>query len=432
MIANTPDTERYAAWFERLGGERAGEPDWLQTLRRDAMERFQSLGFPTTFDEEWKYTNVSPIRDTAFAPARYNPGAVAPPSAVPDAARLVFINGRFSEEHSSVEGLPAGVVAASLAESLRHHPEGLSGHLGAHIRYEDRAFVAQNTALFVDGAHIFVPRGVVVETPIEVVFVSDSAEPAAAFIRNLFVVEENAQATVVETYVGSEGAVAFNNVVTEVVVAENGVLDHVKVQTESEAAYHVAAQHLQQERNSNFTSQSISLGGLLVRNDIHNVLGGEGIESTINGLYVVNGRQHVDNHTAIDHANPHCNSHELYKGVMDGRSTGVFNGKIFVRQDAQKTDAKQSNHNLLLSREASVDTKPQLEIFADDVRCTHGCTIGQLDEEALFYLRARGIGKEAARNLLIHAFASDVLEHIRIAPLREELERRLYAKLPAG
>jgi Fe-S cluster assembly protein SufD len=267
-----------------------------------------------------------------------------------------------------------------------------------------------------------------VKTPIHLLFLGvPGGGPVAAHMRNLFVVEENAQATIVETYSG-EG-VYFTNGVTEIALDQDANLDHYKIQIESEEACHVATQQLEQAGPSVFTSHNISFGGALVRNDINSRLGGEHIESTINGLYVVNGRQHVDNHTAIDHAVPNCNSHELYKGIMDGRSTGVFNGKIFVRQDAQKTDAKQTNQNLLLSEDAVIDTKPQLEIYADDVRCTHGATVGQLDADSLFYLRSRGIGLAEARAMLVHAFASDVLNRIKLEDLRERLEEALLRKL---
>jgi Fe-S cluster assembly protein SufD len=318
-------------------------------------------------------------------------------------------------------------------------------HLARYARYRDRAFVALNTALMEDGAYVRIPRGVIVEEPIHLLFVGSAADgaPAVSHPRILIVAEENSQATVIETFVGvgdgvgrptpglPDGGVYFTNAVTEIVAAENAVLDHYRVQRESETAFHIATQWVQQARSSNFASHAISLGGALVRTDITAVLDGPGIESTLNGLYVVGGQQHVDTHTAIDHAQPHCNSHELYKGILDGRATAVFNGKIFVRQDAQKTDAKQTNQNLLLSRDAVIDTKPQLEIFADDVRCTHGATVGQLDADALFYLRSRGIDAAEARALLTYAFASDILGRIKVAPLRTALEELLFTRLPS-
>jgi Fe-S cluster assembly protein SufD len=319
----------------------------------------------------------------------------------------------------------------SLASALQTDLATVEPHLARFARYDAQPFVALNTALMEDGAFVRIARGVVAEEPIHLLFLTVAEEgPLVTYPRNLILADENSQATIVETYAALDGGVYFNNVVTEIIAAENAVLDHYKIQQESEGAFHIATQQVQQDRDSNFTSHSISLGGALVRNDINAVLNGTGIESTVNGLYLASGRQHVDNHTAIDHAKPHCNSHELYKGILDGHATGVFNGKIFVRPDAQKTDAKQTNQNLLLSADATINTKPQLEIFADDVRCTHGATVGQLDADAIFYLRSRGLGLEEARGLLTYAFASDILERVKVAPLRAELEKQLLSRLP--
>jgi Fe-S cluster assembly protein SufD len=374
------------------------------------------------------------------------------------------VNGLYQPALSTVDTLPRGVKVGSLAAALDTDFERVETHLARCARFEDHAFVALNTALMEDGAFVHIPRGVVVEEPIHLLFIGTAgADPMVSHPRNLIVAEENSQATVIESYVGGQvfgcsgvqvfgsdkDAPAFDvagpehlntrtpehpipyftNAVTEIIAAENAVLDHYKVQRESEAAFHVATLQVQQGRSSNFTSHSISVGGALVRNDIRVVLDGPGGEATLNGLYIVNGRQHVDHHTVIDHAKPHCNSHELYKGILDGHATAVFNGKIYVRPDAQKTDAKQTNQNLLLSRDAVIDTKPQLEIFADDVRCTHGATVGRLDEDALFYLRSRGIGLAEARSLLTYAFASDVLARIKVEPLRTQLEELLFARL---
>jgi Fe-S cluster assembly protein SufD len=437
MVATSPEIEPYVAQFERLMEKAAGsEPAWLTSLRREAINHFRDLGFPTTRDEEWKYTDVGPIARTAFRPApdHLHADLKSLIESVPLASaiknRLVFVNGRYVSEYSHIEGLPAGVRVVNLAEAVRSEAHALEHHLGRYAGFKDRAFTALNTALWQDGAHVYIPRGVVVEEPIHLLYVTTAEDaPIVTNLRTLIVAEENSQATVIETYAGPDGQTYFNNAVTEIDVAENAVLDHYKVELERSSAYHIATQQTQHASSANFMSHNLCLGGLLVRNDVNSVLGGEGIESTINGLYLTGGRQHVDNHTAIDHAMPHCNSHELYKGIMDGKSTAVFNGKIFVRLDAQKTDAKQTNQNLLLSRDASVDTKPQLEIFADDVRCTHGATIGQLDADALFYLRARGIGAHEARNLLVYAFAADLLERIKVDVVREELERLLYERL---
>lgn len=432
MIATPLDIDssvgNYLTQFDRLQTQAVGEPAWLAATRKLAIERFTELGFPTTRDEEWKYTNVQPITSTDFQPAS---ATAALPEDVTSLIgsteiRLVFVDGHFVPELSTTEALPPKVTVTNLAAALTAQPTLVQGHLAQYARFTDQPFVALNTAMMQDGAFIHIARGAVVEEPIYLLYLTTDGNSVSQ-LRNLYIAEENSQGTVVEVYAGT--GVYFNNVVTEIAVAENAIFDHYKAQQESKTAYHIATQQLEQARNSVFSSHNISLGAALCRNDINARLGGEGIECTVNGLYAVNGRQHVDTHTAIDHAMPHCNSHELYKGVMDGRATGVFNGKIFVREDAQKTDAKQTNQNLLLSPDAAINTKPQLEIYADDVRCTHGATIGQLDANALFYLRARGIGQEEARNILIHAFAVDLLDRIQVEPLRERLTEALEEQL---
>jgi Fe-S cluster assembly protein SufD len=429
MIAQLPEIERYVERFE--AGSGAAEPDWLRASRRAALNRFKDLGFPTTRDEEWKYTSVRPIVEGEFSALHETPFSAEDLAAIPlansVACRLVFVNGRYRPELSRIPALPGGVTLTNLASAASSGNPAVERHLGQYARTEVNAFVALNTALWQDGGYLYVSRGVALEEPIHLLFVGSGSSDNQ--VRNLIVMEENSQATVQETYAGSNGQVYFTNAVTEVACAEGANLDHDRVNLESDTAYHIATHQSRQEKASVLTSHSITMGSALTRNDLNAVLAGEGIESTLDGLYVATGRQHVDNHTAIDHAMPHCNSFELYKGILADRSTGVFNGKIFVRLDAQKTDSKQTNQNLLLSRDATINTKPQLEIFADDVRCTHGATVGQLDEDALFYLRARGIGEHDARNMLVYAFANDVLERIHIEAVREELERLLYEKL---
>jgi Fe-S cluster assembly protein SufD len=322
--------------------------------------------------------------------------------------------------------LPAGTLVLSLARALREHPGLIVSHLGRYAKFDEHAFTALNTAFFHDGAFIYVPKGVVVEKPIHLLYVSaPHARPQAVHPRNLIVAGENSQITIVESYLGRDGDTYFTNAVTEVVAGPNAVIDHYKVQREGDAAFHVATLQVHQERASNFRSHSIALGGALVRNDVNAVLAAEGCECVLNGLTMAGGRQLIDNHTRIDHAKPNCNSHELYKAVLDGKAHGVFNGKIFVHADAQKTDAKQTNQTLLLSADATIDTKPQLEIFADDVKCTHGATVGQLDDNMIFYLRSRGIGRAAARSLLTFAFANDIISRIKVGPVRRQLEELL-------
>ncbi len=423
---------------EKEGGD--GGPVFVQRLRQAAIDRFAEVGFPTPRDEDWRFTTVAPLTRIPFQPAEDRAAAVTPEQigraapGIDQGVRLVFVNGNYVRELSSPR-LPDGVVACSLAAVLYEHPDWAEPHLARHARAEDSPFTALNTAFLRDGAFVSLPRGQVVAEPIHLVYVSTpGAAPAVAHPRTLVLAGVNSQATLVESYVGLGEGVYLTNAVTEIVLGEGAVLDHYKVQRENREAFHVATQQARLDRASTFTSHSVVLGGGLVRNDVNAVLAGEGGECTLNGLYLGAGRQHIDNHTRIDHATPHCASHELYKGILDGRAHGVFNGKIYVHPDAQKTDAKQTNKTLLLSADAVIDSKPQLEIFADDVKCTHGATIGQLAEEAIFYLRSRGIGREEARSLLTFAFANDIVSRIKIEPIRAGLEQVLLAsqRLPAG
>jgi Fe-S cluster assembly protein SufD len=427
-----------SARFERENPRR--EPSSLGALRRQALERFAETGFPTLRDEEWKYTSVAPLAATPFRVASSHRGNGISAEHLKHAlfgsmecTLLVFMNGHYAPELSRPRALPAGVLAGSLAEFLEKDPGRVEPHLARHVSYRDQPFVALNTAFLRDGAFIHVPKRKVLSEPIHLLFVtSGDGAPPVSHPRNLIVVEEGSQVTVVENYVSLKREVGLTNTVTEVVAGASSVVHHCKLQRESEEAFHMATLQCHLERSSSFTSHAISLGGSLVRNDINSVLDAEGAECVLNGLYLAVGRQHMDNHTLIDHARAHCSSREFYKGVLAGASHGVFNGKIRVRPDAQKTDAKQTNKNLLLSEEALVDTKPQLEIHADDVKCTHGATIGQLDEDALFYLRSRGIGRDKARSLLVHAFASDIVERIPVESIRTGLECELVTRLPVG
>ena len=413
---------------------------WLAALRADAIARFRETGIPTTRDEDWKYTSLKALealeiqatqeskqnRVTADMIARFQFGGV-------DCCHLVFVDGRLAEGLSTCKNLTEGIQVQSLARALEleTEEEAIRAHLARGANPESTPFVALNTALMRDGAYVRVPRGCEVGTVIHLLFVSTaSSTPTDSHPRNLIVLEESARATVVEDYVGLENGVHFTNPVTEVVVGENAELEHHKLVRESDKAFHIGYLNVHLSRASRFTSHGISMGGQLVRNNVNAVLDDEGITCTLNGLIVGNGDQHLDNQTRIIHQKPHCDSHENYKAVLDDRARGVFNGKIYVARDAQKTDAKQSNDALLLTREAEMDTKPELEIYADDVKCTHGATVGQLDHDALFYLRSRGVEKTAAENLLTYAFASDVVERIGIEPIRHEVESMLYAKLP--
>jgi len=329
-----------------------------------------------------------------------------------------------------VQELPKGVKVCSLAAALQTDGSLIERHLGQYADAKTHAFVALNTAFFEDGVFIEIPRGAVLQKPLHILQISYGAgKPAVSHPRNLIVVGETGQASIIETFVSLEEDRTFTNTVTEIVAAEGALVDYTKVQQESDAAYHYARVQVHQERSSSVATHSIQLGGLLTREEVNAVLDGEGAESHLYGLYVIAGQQHVDNHTIIDHAKPHCPSREVYKGVLDGKAQGVFNGKIIVRPDAQKTDSKQSNKNMLLSEDAIINTKPQLEIYADDVKCTHGATVGQIDPEAVFYLRSRGIGAAEAKKLLTFAFANDVMERIKYQPLREQLAARMYERL---
>jgi Fe-S cluster assembly protein SufD len=344
---------------------------------------------------------------------------------------MVFLNGRFSRELSSFRKLPNGLQLISLATALQSDPGTLVSYLARYASHDEHAFAALNTAFIEDGAFIFIPKDVVVGLPIHLLFISTSGgKPTVSHPRNLIVAEANSQVSIVESYFGLNDGTYFTNAVTEIVVNDNAIVDHYKLQRESMHAFHFSTLQVQQSRSSSFSTHSIALGGALVRNDVNTVLNGEGAEATLDGLYVVSGQQHVDNHTRIEHAKPHCSSRELYKGILDQKARAVFNGRIIVRPDAQKTDSKQTNKNLLLSEEALANTNPQLEIYADDVKCTHGATIGQLSTDALFYLRTRGIGLETARNLLTYAFANEITNRIKIEPLRAELEMLLFSRLP--
>ena len=428
--------DRILADFARAAPMLSGaRVPWLASVRRAALERFAETGFPTGRDEEWKYTSVAAIEKRAFAPlpnaahvaAAPEPGAFALGSF--PGHRMVFVNGRYSPSRSNVGRLPKGVALESLADALERTPDALQAPLG-EARHQT-VFGALNTAFTADGVYLHLPRGTTMEEPIHLFFVATS-ENMAIYPRNVIVAGENARATVVEHYSGTPGVAYFTNAVTQLFAAENAAIDHYRLQQESLQAFHIAGIHAVQGRGSRLSSHSISLGAAIARLDIGTRFDGEGCEATLNGLYLARGRQHVDHHTRIEHAKPDGTSREHYRGLLDDASRGVFNGKVIVHPQAQRTDARQLNHNLLLSRDAEVDTKPQLEIYADDVKCSHGATVGQLDEAQLFYLRSRGVEQAAARDLLVYAFAREVIERIRVAPLRAQLAEALLARLPQG
>jgi Fe-S cluster assembly protein SufD len=440
MVQLTKEQDRYLADFARF--ERNGmakEPAWVHDLRTAAIARFAALGFPTTRLEEWKYTNVAPLTKIPFTPAasirngltrdRLGPIALADVAA----AQLVFVNGRYTPELSSWGSLPPGVQVGSLATAFCHAAQAIEPYFARYASYQEHAFVALNTAFMQDGAIVCLPEGTILERPLHLLFLTlAGGEPTVAYPRNLLVAGPNSQATIVESYVGLGNGIYCTNAVTELVTGAHAVVDHTRVQCENPQAFHLGTLQIQQEPGSVVVSHAVALGGALVRNDVNAMLAGEGSDCTLNGLYIVTGQRHVDNHTRIEHVKAHCTSRELYKGVINEQARGVFSGKIVVHPAAQKTDARQTNKNLLLSKDALIDSKPQLEIFNNDVQCSHGSTIGKIDEDALFYLRARGIDAEAARWLLTYAFVSEILNKLKVESLRDQLEKQLIALIPAG
>ncbi len=435
------DRERYRTAFACQVKERPSVGrSWTLPLRREALSRFENIGFPTAQDEEWRKTSVAPILQVPFAPQQapatngFTHDVIERYTFEPwDCTHLVFVNGHYAPRLSRLRPLPAGVVIEPLAAALEPRRDEIEPHLGRHADGGSHAFAALNTAFLQDGAYVRVPDGVELEEPLHLLFLSTSrGEPVVSYPRNLIVAGRGARVSIVESYVGPHHDRYFTDAVTEIVAEENAAVDHYKLQRESERGYHVAVVKSALGRYARLGSWNISLGGALVRNDLGVLLGAEGGEVTLDGLYITGGTQHVDNHTLIDHASPHCASHELYKGVLDDRSRGVFDGTIIVRQDAQKSDAHQTNRNLLVSENALVDSTPRLQILADDVKCTHAATIGQIDEDQMFYLRSRAIGLEAARNLLIQAFVSEILHSVRIEPIRAGLECLLFTRLRKG
>jgi len=434
-------SESYVKEFESFAGATTAEgPEWLEPVRRAAMDHFARTGFPTAREEEWRFTPVSPI-----AQATWRSGGVG---GIEDVAReqltpfvfghsewctLVFVNGEYAPALSSPGSLPEGVLVASLADALRNGngTEILERHLTRYARIEESPFTALNTAFLRDGGLIHVPAGTDLTHPVNLVFVT-TPDAAGAVIhpRNLVIVERNSRASLVESYVTlAPGARYWTNPVTEVWTGANSWVEHTRIQRESEAAFHVATTQVEVSRDSHYRSFSMAMGANLARHNLNARLGDQNSEALLYGLYITHGNQVVDNHTVLYHDYPNCHSWEVYKGILDGHSHAVFNGKVFVKPEAQKTDAKQTNRNLVLSDHAKVDTKPQLEIFADDVRCTHGATVGRLDEMALFYAQSRGLPAEEARRVLTYAFAAEVIDEVSLQPVRDELNRLVLRRL---
>jgi Fe-S cluster assembly protein SufD len=416
----------YRAWASN-GAARA--PDWLKDLREGGIARFHDLGFPNMKQEAWRFTSVAPIAEGSFELAK-------PPARIPQLEdirpfllfeagyRLVFVDGFFQPSLST----PFFDDIQSLAHVVTHRPDLVREHLGKYVATQDRPFSALNTAFVSDGAFVHVPAKARIAEPIQLLFLTTGTQ-VVTHPRNLVVIEREASAAVIETYASLEQNVYWTNAVTEISAADGARVDFYRVQRESPRAYHVATTQTHQGRDSTVNLHTVAFGGALARHDIGAVMGGPGGTLILNGLYLLADAQHADHHTTIDHAADHCESHEYFNGVLDGKSRGVFTGRIIVRPGAQKTDSKQTNNNLLLSTDAHADSQPQLEIYADDVKCTHGSTVGPLDSRALFYLRSRGVGEHEARRLLTYGFAAEILGRIQEAPLRAQLDGIVRSRL---
>jgi len=433
-----PNPNAYLEKFSRFEAH-PSQPPWLLPIRKAGLARFSELGFPTLHHEDWRFTNVAAVLKLPFKPALDPVDEIAADQlsdfafAKVPGSRLVFVNGHFAPKLSMVKNLPRGARAGSLAAALATDGALLETHLSRYAKNADNGFAALNQAYFLDGGFVYVPPGQVVEEPVQFVYVSTAKQNGATFHpRNLVVAEANSQVTILESYISLGSSGYFTNAVTELFAGDNAQLEYVKFQDEAADAFHIAGFHGEFGRASHVNVHSFALGAKLSRNNIRTHLAGEGLECILNGLYLTRNEQLADHHMIVEHAQPHCASHEYFNGILDDKSKGVFHGRILVQPIAQKTDAKQTNKNLLLSDDATANTKPQLEIYADDVKCTHGATVGQLNEESIFYLRSRGIGPETARRMLIHAFAGEIIERIKHAPAREELDKLVWERLEAN
>jgi Fe-S cluster assembly protein SufD len=429
-------TTSYLQDFPAIAGHGGAGAAWVHELRQAGLDRFQRAGFPSSRDEDWRFNNLSAITGTEFRLAPADVSGVAAEAvarfrfAIPGAVTLVFVNGRFAPTLSDRAELPAGVTVRNLAGALAAHGDLVREHLGRQAQPQRDGFTALNTAFVKDGVFIHVARGVDAGEPIHALFVTDPrAQGAVTHPRNLVLLEPGARVALLESYVALTEAPYFTNVVTEAAVGAGAELEYTRLQLESEQAFHVGTTQIRQDRDSRVQSMVVSFGAAIGRHNLDLRLDGPGIDSHLLGMYMGRGRQEVDNHTSILHAQPNCSTREIYKGILDQRAHGIFNGKIYVTPEAQQTDAKQTNRALLLSNTARIDTKPQLEIFADDVKCTHGATVGSIDPLATLYLRSRGIGPDAARKILTYAFAAEVLEEMPYPSVRTALEALVMQRL---
>jgi Fe-S cluster assembly protein SufD len=432
-------TEALVTAFSRFESV-AAQPQWLAPLRKAGIASFADQGFPTLHDEDWRFTNVAPIVKLNFQIAGQVAVNGAESKVIDDSVftrlpghRLVFVNGFFSEKLSRIKPVPGGMRIENLSAALAKDSALVEKHLGQYAHMAKNPFAALTQAFFSDGAFIFVPQGMEVAEPVQLIYISSAKNSGEVILpRNLVIAGANSKLTVVESYLSTGNVAYFTNAVTEILAGDNAAVEHIKLQDEAASAYHIATIAGEFGRTSQVTVHSFALGAKLSRTNIRTKLAGEGLECILNGLYLTKDEQLADHHMIVEHAQPHCASHEYFNGILDDKSKGVFHGRILVQQIAQKTDAKQTNKNLLLSDDASADTKPQLEIYADDVKCTHGATIGQLNDESIFYLRSRGLGTETAKRMLIHAFAGEIIERIKCEPAREVIDKLVWDRLEAN
>ena len=427
--------QHYLADFKQL--QNIKKDDWFSKQRQSAFNIFQESGFPSTKKENWKYTDVKPIAKNLFSNIA-NGNIVINDDEIDailfkelECIELVFVNGAYSEKYSNIKNLPNELTIKNMANALVDDEDFLKKHLSQYANDDSSSFTALNTAFIQDGAYINVPSDLILERPISITYISkDNSNVFATHPRNLIFMGENSKATIIENYIGIDDTNYFTNAVTETSLSQGASLEHYKIQQESSNAFHIGSLNTSQNKDSRFESHSISIGGALVRNDINAQLNEEGAEITMNGLYMTDNAQHIDNHTRVDHFKPHTQSNQNYRGVLNGKSRGVFNGKVVVHPQAQKIEAYQNNANLLLSDDAEIDTKPELEIYADDVKCNHGATIGQLDNDMLFYLRSRAVDEQTARSLLTYAFADEIINNISFQSIKNKLEHLIIGRLP--
>ena len=427
--------QHYLADFKQL--QNIKKDDWFSKQRQSAFNIFQKSGFPSTRKENWKYTDVRPIAKNLFSNIA-NGSVVISDNEIDailfkelECIELVFVNGTYSEKYSNIKNLPNELTIKNMANALGNDEDFLKKHLSQYVNDNSSSFTALNTAFIQDGAYINVPSDLILERPISITYVSkDNSNIFATHPRNLIFMGENSKATIIENYIGIDDTNYFTNAVTETSLSQGASLEHYKIQQESSNAFHIGNLNTSQNKDSRFESHSISIGGALVRNDINAQLNEEGAEIIMNGLYMTDNAQHIDNHTRVDHFKPYTQSNQNYRGVLNGKSRGVFNGKVVVHPQAQKIEAYQNNANLLLSDDAEIDTKPELEIYADDVKCNHGATIGQLDNDMLFYLRSRAVDEQTARSLLTYAFVDEIINNISFQSIKNKLEHLIIGRLP--